>query len=137
MKNYVKSFLLRGMAFSGFGPIILGIIYVILQNTVTDFSLTGKEVFIGIISTYILAFMQAGASVFNQIEEWPITKSTFFHFFTIYISYTICYLVNTWIPFKPQILLIFTLIFITVYIIVWLTVFISLKLLSKKMNRLI
>ncbi len=135
MKTYIKSFLLRGMLFGGFGPIILGIVYAVLQNTLTDFSLSGTEVLLAIISTYLLAFLQAGASVFNQIESWPITRSLLFHFLTVYIAYSLCYLVNSWIPFEPAVLLIFTLIFIISYFVIWITVYFSVKSIAKKFNK--
>ena len=75
MKKVIKEFLLRGMMFGGFGPVVLGIIYLILFYTIADFSINGVNVFLGIISTYMLAFIQAGATVFNQIESWSILKS--------------------------------------------------------------
>ena len=134
MKKYLKSFLLRGLIFAGLGPIIGGIVFLILGNTIKDFSLTGYQVFIAIISTYILAFVQAGASVFNQIEEWPITKSLFCHFASIYTVYIVCYLVNTWIPFEPIAILIFTVIFVVCYFVIWLTVYLSVKATTKKLN---
>lgn len=68
MNSYAKEFLHRGLVFGGFGPIVVGIVYAILQGTVTAFTLSGAEVCLAIISTYLLAFMQAGATVFNQIE---------------------------------------------------------------------
>ena len=37
-----------------------------------DFSLGGSEVFLGIVSIYLLAFVHAGASVFNQIEHYHL-----------------------------------------------------------------
>ncbi|MBQ8304464.1 MAG: DUF3021 domain-containing protein [Clostridia bacterium] len=134
MNVYLKKFLLRGLVFGGFGPIILGIIYAILQSTVADFSLTGGEVLLGIISTYILAFVQAGASVFNQIEEWPIAKSLLCHFSLIYLAYSLCYILNTWIPFVPKILAIFTAIFVVAYFVIWFTVVICTKIASDKFN---
>lgn len=134
MNKYFKSFLLRGLAFSGLGPVVLGVVYAVLQHTLTDFSLSGKQVCIGIISTYILAFLQAGASVFNQIEHWPIAKSLLCHLATIYAAYTLCYIINTWIPFKADILLIFTAIFVSIYLIIWFTVYFSVKAVSKKFN---
>lgn len=137
MKNYIKSFLLRGMLFGGFGPIVAGIVYAILQNTVDGFSLNGTEVLLAIVSIYLLAFLQAGASIFNQIESWPITKSLFFHFLTLYIAYSACYLANSWIPFEPTVLLIFTLIFVLVYFTVWVTVYIIIKLTAKKFNKVL
>ena len=134
MNSYVKEFFKRGLTFGGFGPIIMGIIYAILEKSINDFSLGGAEVFIAIISTYILAFVQAGASVFNQIEHWPLSKSLLFHFLSIYLAYVLCYTVNTWIPFEPKVLLIFTAIFVISYLVIWFTVYLITKLVTKKLN---
>ena len=120
--------------FGGFGPIVMGVIYYILSLTVSGFSIDGGDILCAIVSTYILAFLQAGASVFNQIEEWPLPKSLFFHFATIYLAYSLCYIINTWIPFEAAVLLIFTLIFIVVYFVVWIAVFLSIKAVSKRLN---
>lgn len=134
MNKYLKQFLHRGLIFGGFGPIILAIIYFILSKTVNDFSLTAGQLLLGTVSIYILAFVQAGATVFNQIEDWPITKSLLFHFGSLYAAYVLCYLVNSWIPFEPMVILFFTLIFIAIFFTVWLTVFLSVKAFSKKAN---
>lgn len=135
MNKYFKDFLHRGLMFGGFGPIILGIIFLIVSKTSANFSITVSQILIGIISTYMIAFLQAGASVFNQIDGWSVPKSTFFHFLTIYIAYVGAYLLNSWLPFDLKVILIFTLIFIVVYLVIWLTVVISLKIVSKKLNR--
>lgn len=133
--SYVKTFLHRGLLFGGFGPIVAGIVYAILQHTVSEFSLTGTQVCLAIVSTYLLAFLQAGASVFNQIEEWPLTKSLFFHFFTLYLAYSLCYVLNTWIPFEPMILLIFSGIFIVTYFVIWAIVYGIVKQTSRALNQ--
>ncbi len=135
MKKYAKEFFKRGFAFGGLGPIIAGIIWLVIEKSGVDFSLTGAEAFLGVISTYLLAFIQAGASVFNQIEEWPVPKSTFFHFLSIYVAYSLCYIVNSWIPFEPIVLAIFTGIFAVSYAVIWITVYLIVKSTSKKMNR--
>ncbi len=135
MNKYLKEFLHRGLIFGGFGPIIMGIIYAILQKSIEGFSLNGYEVLIALVSIYILAFLQAGASVFNQIEHWGIAKSLGFHFLTLYIAYIGCYLLNRWIPFNVNFILIFTAIFIATYFMIWLTVFILVKAVSKKLNK--
>lgn len=135
MNKYVKEFFHRGLIFGGFGPIILGIIYLIISKNVESFSLSAKEVLLGIVSIYILAFIQAGASVFNQIEEWPIPKSLLFHFLSIYLAYALCYILNSWIPFVPEVLLIFTAIFVVGYFVIWITVYICVNAASKKMNK--
>lgn len=135
MKKYIKEFLLRGLIFGGFGPIILGIIIYIISLTEQNFVLSAPQLLLGIVSIYLLAFVQAGASIFNQIENWSIPKSLFFHFGTLYIAYSLCYVVNSWIPFEPMVLVIFTVIFVLVYFAVWLTVYLIIKAASKKMNK--
>lgn len=134
MNKYLRVFLHRGLIFGGFGPIILGIVYAIIGASAKDLHLGGKEILIAIISIYMLAFLQAGASVFNQIEGWPLAKSLFFHFGTIYVAYLGCYLINTWIPFVPVAVLIFTGAFIISYVAIWLTVYYVVKLTEKKLN---
>lgn len=134
MNKYVKEYIHRGLIFGGFGPIILGIIYFILSKTVDGFMLSGLEVMIGIISTYLLAFVHAGASIFNQIEHWGISKSLLCHLSILYVAYSLCYVINTWIPFEPKVLLVFTIVFLTIYFVVWGIVYLSVKNISKNCN---
>ena len=134
MKNYAKEFFHRGLMFGGFGPIVAGIVYAILERTVSNFSLSGTQVLLAIASTYMIAFVQAGASVFNQIEEWPLPKSLLCHFLSLYAVYVIGYLINTWIPFQAEVVLIFTGIFVAVYFAVWVTVYLIVKATSRQLN---
>lgn len=135
MNQYVKNYLQRGIAFGGFGPIVAGLVFWILQLAGVEVVLSGAQVLIAIVSTYILAFVQAGSSVFNQIEEWPLAKSMGLHFISLYIVYVGCYLVNRWLPFAWQVIVIFTGVFILVYLAVWLTVYLVVKSVSKKLNK--
>ncbi len=134
MNRYVKEFFHRGLMFGGFGPIILAVIYYILSKTVSGFALSGSEILVGTISVYLLAFVQAGASVFNQIEHWSLPKSLLCHFSTLFVSYSLCYILNSWIPFEPMVLAIFALIFVAVYFIIWFTVYFIAKSTGKKLN---
>ncbi len=134
MNKYVKGFIHRGLIFGGFGPIILGIIYFILSKTVDGFMLSGLEVMTGIISIYLLAFVHAGASIFNQIEHWGISKSLLCHLSTLYVAYSLCYVINTWIPFEPKVLLLFTAVFMIIYFAVWCTVYFVIRMTSKNFN---
>jgi len=135
MNKYLKMFLHRGLVFGGFGPVVMGIIYLILQNTLEGFSLGGDEVFLAIISTYLLAFVHAGASVFNVIEEWGLAKSFACHFAVLYAAYSVCYLVNDWIPRSACGFGIFTGVFVVFYLLVWAVVMISVKIASKEFNQ--
>lgn len=135
MNKYVKSFLHRGLLFAGFGPIVAGIVYFCISLSAEPLSLTGGQMLLAIVSTYLLAFVHAGASVFNQIDEWPLAKSIFWHFASLYLAYVTCYLVNTWIPFEWIALAIFTGVFVGIYLVVWLVVFVSIKLTEKRLNK--
>ncbi|MBQ7910067.1 MAG: DUF3021 domain-containing protein [Clostridia bacterium] len=131
----VRDFFFRGLLFGGFGPVIAGIIYLILHFTLKDLALTGLQVFTVIVSTYLLAFVHAGASVFNQIESWPLAKSTLCHFGLLYVAYILCYVINSWIPFEPLVLGIFTAIFAVGYAVIWLAVYVSIRVTVKRLNR--
>lgn len=134
MNKYVKEFLHRGLVFGGFGPIVVSIILLIINAAGEAVTLTAKDYFTSTVSIYLLAFVHAGASVFNQIEHWSLPKSVFFHFSSLYIVYSLCYIINSWIPFEPKVLLIFTAVFVAGYIAVWLTVMVILKITTKEMN---
>ena len=131
---YLKKFIHRGLMFGGFGPIIVGIIFAIMENTMVDFQPSGYEILLAIVSTYLLAFIQAGASVINQIEEWSLGKTLLVHFLTLYLSYIACYIINTWIPFDVIFLSIFSIIFAVTYLIIWLIVYISVKIVERNLN---
>ena len=135
MTRYVKSFFHRGMLFGGFGPVVAGIVYAILERTVADFSLSGSQVLLAIVSTYLLAFVQAGTSVFNQIDEWPLPKSLLCHFLSLYAMYVLTYLVNTWIPFQAEVVLIFTAIFAAGYFVIWGIVYLTVRATSRRLNQ--
>lgn len=134
MNSYVKSFLHRGLVFGGFGPCVVGIIFACISAAGVEVILEGGEICLAILSSYLLAFVHAGASVFNQIESWSIPKSVFFHFVTLYAAYTGCYLTNSWLDFEPMALLVFTAVFVIIYFVIWLSVYLSVKGVSRKLN---
>lgn len=134
MNKYLKSFLHRGLLFGGFGPVVASIVFLAVSHTVDNFSLSAQEVLTATLSTYLLAFVHAGASIFNQIEHWPLPKSLLCHFSMLYAAYSLCYVANSWIPFEPKVLLIFSLIFIAVYFVVWITVYLCVRSTTKKLN---
>lgn len=133
MKKYVKDFCLRGLIFGGFGPIVAGIVYMCISYF-EDVALGGADFFIIIISTYLLAFVHAGASIFNQIEHWSVAKSIGCHFSVLYIAYVICYLVNRWMPFDWRVIAVFTGIFVAVYLVIWFTIYVIVRGTARKLN---
>ena len=121
--------------FSGLGPVTAALIIFIISLFEEISALSGMQVLIMVASTYILAFVQAGATVFNQIEHWSLPKSLACHFASLYAVYVLCYLVNTWIPFNINVILIFTIIFMASFFTIWTIVFLSVRHLSKKLNK--
>ena len=120
--------------FGGSGPVVLGIVYLILQHTPVDLALTGDEVFLGIVSIYLLAFIHAGSGVFHGIESWSPAKAALCQFGLLYAAYVVCYVLNSWILFVPWAIGLFTVIFAAVYGAIYLTVYISVKAAAKRLN---
>lgn len=134
MNKYVKEYMHRGLIFGGFGPIIAGIILFIIDKTGGELELSGFSVFLAIISTYICAFVHAGASVFPQIEHWGKVKAMFWQFVSIYAVYMTAYTINGWLPMKPLIIAIFTSAFLGGFLIVWLVVYLVTRKSIDEMN---
>ncbi len=135
MNSYIKSFLGRGLVFGGFGPIVVGIVFFVLSSTVEGLLFSGGQVLLAVASSYLLAFLHAGASVFLQVEHWTPLKSLFFHFLTLYSAYSVCYLINSWIPFELFAFLIFTVIFLAVYFVIFTVVFLTVRFTQKRLNQ--
>ena len=134
MKPFIKTFLLRGLIFSGLGPIVAGIVYLCLDLSNVDVTISGKEVFMGILTTYIIAFVHAGSSAFNEIEKWGKAKALLCQLSCIYVIYLVGYLINNWIPFDFKVILIFTVALIVGYLIIWFTIYFIVKKYTKKLN---
>ena len=62
-------------------------------------------------------------------------KSLGAHFLTLYVAYSACYVLNSWIPFEPMVLVIFTAIFAATYFFVWFLVFAIIKATEKRLNK--
>ena len=97
MKKYVADFLRRGVAACGFGPLILAVLYMVLQRQALVDSLSVREVCVGIFSLSALAFVAGGMNAIYQVERIPLMAAILLHGCVLYISYLITYLVNGWL----------------------------------------
>ena len=131
MNKYVKEFLHRGLMFSGLGCIIAAIILCFEDGIAHD----GKTVLAAIVSTYFLAFIHAGTSVFHTVESWSAVKSAFFQLLTLYVSYLACYALNSWLTLSFAVIGVFTLAFVGGYLVIWLAVYLSVKSTGKELNK--
>ena len=135
MNRYLKTGLSRGLIFGGFGPIIYSIVIYIISFYIDEFIISAGDILLGVVSTYVITFVQACSTVLNQIENWSSAKSLFWHFLTLYSVYSVAYVVNSWIPFDPKMLLVFTLVFAAIYFVIWFTVYITVRSVEKKLNK--
>ena len=134
MNKYFKEFLHRGLMFSGFGPIVFGIIVLCISYFDSVAVHSARNIFMGIVTTYTIAFVQAGVTVFNQIEHWSVPKSMFCHFGLLYVVYSLSYIANSWIPFKAEVIVTFTVIFAVLFFAVWGIVYLCVRKKKKKIN---
>jgi len=134
MKKLGKEFCLRGLTAMGFGPIVYGVVILIIHlcgvNTISD----GIMIFKGIISTTIMAFIIAGISVIWQIEKIQIGIKIATHCLTLYFAYLIVYLLNDWLVKDFNVIGIFTLIFVVGYFLIWGIIYFTEKNKAKKLN---
>ena len=121
----------------GFGPIVYGIVMVILHLCNVDTSSNGLVIFKGIISTAMMAFVIAGTSVIWKQEEIQISKKISIHFLVLYLLHLLVYLLNDWIEKDLNVIGIFTLVFVLGYILTWLIIYLVEKNRAKKLNEYI
>ena len=137
MKKYVFEFLRRGLVACGFGPIILAIIYLILQQQNLLDTLTVNQVCLGIFSLTALAFIAGGMNTIYQIEKLPLMIAIFIHGSVLYLSYLATYLLNGWLGLGTAPILVFSGIFVFGYVIIWIVIYSVIKRNTNQMNELL
>lgn len=137
MKKFVLEFLRRGFAACGMGPIILAILYLILQQTASVDTLTVNQVCIGIFSITALAFIAGGMNAIYQIERLPLMVAILIHGGVLYISYLGTYLLNDWLDWGIMPIVVFSAIFVVGYIVIWAIIYSTIKRNTKKLNEML
>ena len=134
MKKNVLEFIRRGLIACGFGPMILAVLYLILQNQAGLEYLTVNQVCIGIFSISALAFIAGGMNVVYQIEQLPLMWAILLHGCVLYFSYLGTYLVNDWLEWGKAPILVFTGIFVLGYLAVWAVIYFLTRRNTEKIN---
>lgn len=137
MKSNIMEFIRRGMIACGFGPIILAIIYLILQHQCAIETLTVNQVCLGIFSLSALAFIAGGMNILYQIERLPLLVAILIHGGVLYISYLATYLVNGWLEWGITPIIAFSGIFILGYILIWVIIYTSTRRNTENLNRIL
>ena len=137
MKKYVLEFLRRGLVACGFGPLVLAVLYLILQRHAALEMLTVDQVCIGIFSLTALAFIAGGMNAIYQMERLPLMVAILIHGGVLYISYLATYLLNGWLEWGVVPIFVFSGIFVLGYFIIWAAIYSIIKRNTAKLNELL
>ena len=134
MKKYVLEFFRRGLVACGFGPLVLAVLYLILQREADLQMLTVNQVCMGIFSLSVLAFVAGGMNILYQIERLPLMLAIFLHGGVLYLCYLATYLVNGWLEWGMTPVLVFTGIFAGCYLLIWVVIYSATKKRTDQLN---
>ena len=134
MKKIILEFLRRGFVACGLGPMVLAVLYLILQRNGVIEMLTVNEVCVGIVSLSALAFLAGGMNVIYQVERMPLMAAILVHGGVLYISYLVTYLVNGWLEWGITPILVFTGIFALGYLVIWGIIYFVIRKKTDKLN---
>ena len=137
MKKFVLEFLRRGLIASGIGPIVLAIVYLILQQTAAVETRSVNQVCIGIFSITALAFIAGGMNAIYQIERLPLMVAILIHGSVLYISYLGTYLLNDWLVWGVMPIVVFSAIFVVGYVVIWAIIYSITKRSTEKLNEML
>jgi len=119
MKKIIEEFFRRGLIACGFGPIVLAIVYLVLQKNGAIETLTVNQVCIGIFSITALAFIAGSMNTLYQIERLPLMVAILIHGVVLYFTYLGTFLINDWLESGLIPFLIFTGVFVVGYLVIW------------------
>ena len=137
MKEIILEFVRRGLFVCGLGPIVLAIIYLILQQKGAIDTLTVNQVCLGIFSLSALAFIAGGMNVVYQIERLPLMIAILIHGGVLYITYLVTYLINDWLENGATPIIVFSAIFIISYLLIWAIIYSVTKRDTEKVNEIL
>lgn len=137
MKKYIKKFIARGLFVCGLGPIVLTIVYAVLNAAGVVSEVSATEMVIGIISAAVLAFIAGGISMIYEIERLPIVTAAFIHALVLYADYAVIYLINGWLKGGVTSFIIFTSCFFSGFALVWLIIYLTTKKSTDEVNSML
>lgn len=137
MKKFALEFLRRGIIASGIGPIILAVVYLILQASANVYTLTVNDVSVGIFSLFALAFIAGGMNAIYQIERLPLMAAVLIHGIVLYIGYLCTYLINDWLDFGIIPIIVFSGIFVVGYVVIWSIIYFIIRKNTARINEVL
>ena len=137
MKKIVLEFVHRGLVACGLGPLVLAVLYLILQNQCLLETLTVNQVCLGIFSLSALAFIAGGMNVIYQVEQLPLMAAIAIHGGVLYAAYLATYLFNSWLEWGMTPVLVFTGIFALGYVAVWAVIYFLTRRRTDRLNEIL
>ena len=135
MKKIILEFVRRGMAASGLGPVVLAVLYLVLNKQAGLEMLSVEQVCLGIFSLSVLAFIAGGMNVIYQVEKLPLMIAVLIHGIVLYGAYLVTYLLNDWLEWGTAAILVFSGIFVFGYLAIWAVIYRVIGKNTEKLNQ--
>lgn len=119
MKQFWKTFALRGLCAAAGGPVILAVIYLCLHASDTVETLDPVKTAVEILSITLLAFIAAGITAIYKVERLPLAAASMIQLAVLYADYILIYLFNGWLKTSAFAIGIFTGVFLVGYAVIW------------------
>ena len=137
MRSHLFDFIRRGLVACGFGPVVLAVFYLMLQNWAGIETLSVNEVCLGIFSLSALAFIAGGMNILYQIERLPLMAAILIHGGVLYLTYLGTYLLNGWLEWGMTPVLAFSGIFAGSYLVIWAFIYTATKKKTDRLNEIL
>lgn len=137
MKKFILEFLRRGLIACGLGPVILAIVYLVLQRSADVQTLSVNQVCTGIFSLTALAFVAGGMNAIYQIERLPLMVDILIHGIVLYVCYLATYIINGWLGSGLIPIAVFSAIFVVGFIVIWIIIYFVIRRNTAKLNKML
>lgn len=137
MKKLISEFFRRGLVAWGFGPVVLAVVYLVLQRVEAVQTVTVEQACTGIFSLSALAFLAGGMNVVYRIEKLPLMAAMLIHGIVLYLGYLVTYLVNGWLEQGMLPILVFSGIFVVGYLVIWACIYCTTKKSTARVNTML
>ena len=137
MKSFVKDFIRRGLAACGLGPLVLAVLYYILNRQGILQELSVDQVCVGIVSLLLLAFVAGGLNALYQLEKLPLMFAILIHGSALYLCYLVTYLLNDWLAWGIVPVLVFSAIYAVGFVVIWTVIYAMIKARTSRLNEIL
>ena len=137
MKKLIADFIRRGFIAWGFGPMLLAVVYLVLQRVEAIQTVTVEQLCTGIISLSALAFLAGGMNVVYQVEKLPLMAAMLIHGAVLYLGYLVTSLVNGWLKQGMLPILVFSGVFVVGYLVIWACIYCAVRKNTARVNAML